>query len=87
MKERFNSVLCIAKKTFVPFKILKSGLILCFSALILSAAAHPVPSEIAPSEKITLSVSNAPLRQLFKTIEEQSGYVFLHLGRIGYRTQ
>ena len=77
MKERFNSVLCIAKKTFVPFKILKSGLILCFSALILSAAAHPVPSEIAPSEKITLSVSNAPLRQLFKTIEEQSGYVFL----------
>ena len=77
MKERFNSVLCIAKKTFVPFKILKSGLILCFSALILSAAAHPVPSEIAPSEKITLSVSNTPLRQLFKAIEEQSGYVFL----------
>lgn len=80
MKERFNSALCIAKKTVVPFKFLKFGLFLLWlSALVapVSAAPSRIVASVSPSGKITLTASNTPLRQLFNSIEEQSGYVFL----------
>lgn len=79
MKERFNSVLCIAKKTFMPINFLKFGLFLLLSAVtvpsyaVLSDAGTPA----APAGKISLTANNTSLRQLFKSIEKQSGYVFL----------
>ena len=79
MKERFNSVLCIAKKTFMPINFLKFGLFLLLSALAVPS--YAVPSDAgapaAPAGKISLTANNTSLRQLFKSIEKQSGYVFL----------